>query len=110
MEAVIDFKQPTEFSSVQINTCVEKGDWVFDARGFSVEVSEDGKNFTQVASENYPVATKDDPNGVLTHKLTFDTQTARYLKVKAISERRIPDWHPGKGNLAFLFVDEIVVE
>ena len=110
MEAVIDFKQPTEFSSVQINTCVEKGDWVFDARGFLVEVSEDGKNFTQVASENYPVATKDDPNGVLTHKLTFDTQTARYLKVKAISERRIPDWHPGKGNLAFLFVDEIVVE
>lgn len=110
MEAVIDFKQPTEISSVEIHTCVEKGDWVFDARGFSVAVSDDGKNFTVVASEDYPVATPDSPNGVLAHKLTFEPRNARYLKVVALSERRIPDWHTGKGYTGFLFVDEIVVE
>ena len=110
MEAVIDFKQPTEISSVEIHTCVEKGDWVFDARGFSVAVSDDGKNFTAVASEDYPVATPDSPNGVLAHKLTFEPRNARYLKVVALSERRIPDWHTGKGYTGFLFVDEIVVE
>ena len=110
MEAVIDFKQPTEISSVKIHTCVEKGDWVFDARGFSVAVSDDGKNFTAVASEDYPVATPDSPNGVLAHKLTFEPRNARYLKVVALSERRIPDWHTGKGYTGFLFVDEIVVE
>lgn len=110
MEAVIDFKQPTEISSVEIHTCVEKGDWVFDARGFSVAVSDDGKNFTAVASEDYPVATPDSPNGVFAHKLTFEPRNARYLKVVALSERRIPDWHTGKGYTGFLFVDEIVVE
>ena len=110
MEAVIDFKQPKEISSVEIHTCVEKGDWVFDARGFSVAVSDDGKNFTAVASEDYPVATPDSPNGVLAHKLTFEPRNARYLKVVALSERRIPDWHTGKGYTGFLFVDEIVVE
>lgn len=110
MEAVIDFKQPTEISSVEIHTCVEKGDWVFDARGFSVAVSDDGKNFTAVASEDYLVATPDSPNGVLAHKLTFEPRNARYLKVVALSERRIPDWHTGKGYTGFLFVDEIVVE
>ena len=110
MEAVIDFKQPTEISSVEIHTCVEKGDWVFDARGFSVAVSDDGKNFTAVASEDYPVATPDSPNGVLAHKLTFEPRNARYLKVVALSERRIPDWHTGKGYTGFLFVDELVDE
>ena len=110
MEAVIDFKQPTEISSVEIHTCVEKGDWVFDARGFSVAVSDDGKNFTAVASEDYPVATPDAPSGVLARKLTFEPRNARYLKVVALSERRIPDWHTGKGYTGFLFVDEIVVE
>ena len=110
MEAVIDFKQSTAISSVEIHTCVEKGDWVFDARGFSVAVSDDGKNFTAVASEDYPVATPDSPNGVLAHKLTFEPRNARYLKVVALSERRIPDWHTGKGYTGFLFVDEIVVE
>ena len=37
MDVTIDLKQPTEISSVAISTCVEKGDWVFDTRGLSVE-------------------------------------------------------------------------
>lgn len=109
MEAVIDLKQPTEISSAEIATCVEKGDWVFDARGFAVEVSEDGNNFTKVTSEEYPAMKQDDRNGIFNHKLTFDPVTARYVKVIALSERQIPEWHGGKGNSGFLFVDEIVL-
>ena len=55
MDVTIDLKQPIEISNVAISTCVEKGDWIFDTKGLSVEVSEDGKNFTKVASEDYPV-------------------------------------------------------
>lgn len=109
MEAMIDLQQPTEISSAEIATCVEKGDWIFDARGFAVEVSEDGKNFTQVAAEEYPVMKRDDRNGIYNHKLTFDPVSPRYVKVIAQSERQIPEWHGGKGNLGFLFVDEIVL-
>ena len=46
MDVTIDLQQPTEISSVAITTCVEKGDWVFDARSFSIDVSDDVKNFT----------------------------------------------------------------
>ncbi len=38
MEAVVDMQQPTEISSAEIAVCVEKGDWIFDARGFAVEM------------------------------------------------------------------------
>ena len=107
MEAVIDMQQPTEISSASISTCVEKGDWVFDARAFSVAVSEDGKNFKEIASEKYPAMKQDDKNGVFNHTLTFDPVTARYVKVTALAEHSIPAWHGGKGNPAFLFVDEI---
>lgn len=110
MEAVIDLQQPAEISSVAINTCVEKGDWVFDARALSVEVSENGETYTKVASENYPAMTESDPNGIHNHKLTFDPVKARYVKVKALSEPSIPAWHGGKGYPAFLFVDEILVD
>lgn len=109
LEAVIDLQQPTEISSAAIATCVEKGDWIFDARGFAVEVSDDGQKFSPVASEDYPVMKASDRNGIYTHKLTFDPVKARYVKVTARSERQIPDWHGGKGNLGFLFVDEIVL-
>lgn len=109
MDITIDLQQPTEISSVAISTCVEKGDWVFDARGFSVEVSEDGKNFTKVASETYPAMKETDKNGIYEHQLTFTPVTTQYLKVIALSESKIPAWHGGKGNPAFLFVDEITV-
>lgn len=107
MEAVIDLKEPTEITSAAITTCVEKGDWVFDARAFSVAVSEDGKTFKEVASETYPAMTLENKNGLYDHKLTFDAVTTRYVKVTALSEHSIPAWHGGKGLPGFLFVDEI---
>ena len=110
MEAVIDLGEPTEITKVSMNTCVEKGDWVFDARGITIEVSEDGKAYTKVASESYPAMKAKDRNGVYTHTLTFDPVKARFVKVLALSESKIPAWHGGKGNPAFLFVDEISVD
>ena len=110
MDMTIDLQQPTEISSVAISTCVEKGDWVFDARGFSVEVSDDGKNFTKVASEEYPAMEQSDKNGIYEHKLSFTPVKTQYVKVVALSESKIPEWHGGKGNPAFLFVDETTVD
>jgi len=110
MEAVIDLGEPTEITKVSMNTCVEKGDWVFDARGMTVEVSEDGKTYTKIASENYAAMKADDRNGVYTHTQTFDPVKARFVKVIALSESEIPAWHGGKGNPGFLFVDEISVD
>lgn len=109
MDVTIDLQKPTEISSVAISTCVEKGDWVFDARGFSVEVSEDGKTFTKVASEEYPAMKETDKNGVYDHKLSFTPVTAQYVRVIALSESSMPEWHGGRGNAGFLFVDEITV-
>ena len=109
MEAVIDLQKPVEISGVTLSTCVEKGDWVFDTRGISVAVSEDGKDFKEVASENYPAMKQTDRNGVYDHQLNFTPVTARYVKVTALSEHNIPDWHGGKGNFGFLFIDEIAM-
>lgn len=109
MDVTIDLQQPTEISSAAITTNVEKGDWVFDARSFSVEVSDDGKTFTKVASEDYPAMTEKDPNGLHEHKLSFAPVKTQYVRVVAKSEQKIPAWHGGKDNPGFLFVDEITL-
>jgi len=109
MEAVIDMKQPTEISSVAISTLVEKGDWVFDARKFAVSISEDGKNFKEIAKEEYPAMTLDNPNQIYDHVLTFDPVKTQYIKVYVQPEHKLPDWHGGKGLQSFIFIDEITV-
>lgn len=112
LEAVIDFGQPTEFSSVQVNTNVNWGDWIFDARGMVIEVSEDGENFRQIARTEYPATTEEnraERNGLNEHALSFETANARFVKVTLASEKQMPEWHSGKGKPAFMFVDEIIV-
>lgn len=109
MDMTIDLLQPTEISNVAISTCVAKGDWVFDARSFSVEVSDDGKTFTKVASEEYPALKESDKDGVYDHKLSFAPVTTQYVRVIASPEETLPVWHAGKGKKAFIFVDEIAV-
>jgi hexosaminidase len=34
----------------------------------------------------------------------------RYIRVLAKNRGSCPDWHPGAGNPAWLFIDEVVVE
>ncbi len=43
-------------------------------------------------------------------ELDFGSGNYRYIRVKAKNLGVCPDWHNGKGNAAFLFADEIIVE
>ena len=109
-EAIIDLQNAMEISKVSFNTCVEKGDWVFDARGIEISVSTDGKQYTKVFNEQYPSMQSEDANKIYTHNLTFTATKARYVKVKALVEHSMPEWHGAKGYGAFLFIDEIAID
>ena len=109
-EAIIDLQQSTEIHRITLSTCVEKGDWIFDARGFNIAVSKNGEDYTEVFNEQYPAMTEANENRIYDHTLEFAPVEARYVKVKALVERSIPEWHGAKGYAGFLFIDEVTVE
>ncbi len=109
MEAIIDLQKEEQVSQLSFTTCVEKGDWVFDARSVEILLSDDGKVFNTVALKNYQEMLDSDRNGLYNHTVTFPTDKARYVKVKIGTEHNIPDWHGGKGKNGFIFVDEIEI-
>jgi hexosaminidase len=74
-----------------------------------VYTSEDGENFTEVAAEDYPFLTLDNPNQIYEHTLSFEPVAARYIKVYVQPEHSLPEWHGGKGHPSFVFLDEITV-
>lgn len=110
MEATIDLGAPTEITSVSIDTNVDKGSWIFNCRGLSIEGSNDGKTFTTIASEEYPEDAQSTPDGVRNHTLKFAPVAPRYIRVRAVCQKQLPAWHGGSGKPAFLFIDEIVVK
>ena len=106
LDAVIDLKEPTEFSKVSFNTNVVKGDWIMGAAGYSIKVSDDGQHFKEIASGNIPSLGKDDKDGLYPQEITFAPVKARYVEI-IIKSDKLPAWHGGAGHPAFLFVDEI---
>lgn len=109
LEAVINMQAETILSSASIHVYVRKDAWLFDARGFSVSVSSDNKNYKEVASQEYKQMQESDSDGIIEHELSFDPCKATYVKIKVISEKSMPDWHWDAGKAPFLLVDEIIL-
>ena len=100
-----------EYSEVTLSPIVFKYDWIMNPTSFTVLTSEDGENFTEVAHVDIEcVGQMDDANGCQDYTLTFSQTSAKYLKVIAGCCTSLPEWHPGAGHPAFLFVDEVIVK
>lgn len=109
LEAVINMQAETILRSASVHVYVRKDAWLFDARGFSVSVSSDNKNYKEVASQEYKQMQESDSDGIIEHELSFDPCKATYVKIKVISEKSMPDWHWDAGKAPFLLVDEIIL-
>lgn len=109
--AIIDLGTAQTLTEARLNTCVEKGYWLFDARDILIEGSTDGTSYTPLGHLALPEMKATDPNQINRHAIALNTPSpVRYVKVTVQSEHHIPAWHPGKGNPGFVFVDEICVD
>ena len=78
------------------------------ASAVTVKVSDDGKNFKEVASKKIPELTQNDKDGLYPQEISFAPVKARYVEV-IINSKQTTKWHGGAGSPAFLFVDEIEI-
>ena len=86
------------YRSVELETLAEKGDWIFPPSSVTVWVSDNGTDFTEVASVAVPEAKAGDADGIGRYRMQFPETSARYLKVVAQNAAAIPAWHPGAGS------------
>lgn len=109
-DATIDLQKVQPIKEVSLQTLTAEGDWVLPDRGVILSVSNDGKTFKEVFNEPKPEMPAATAPTVNRQTITLQNVKGRYLRVKVLSERSMPAWHPGKGHPAFVFVDEIVVK
>ncbi len=109
-EAIIEM-DGTPYSTVTLGTIISKWDYIFNPLDLVVLVSEDGKEYTELARAEYPVEPgMSDGNGNREFTVTFPETSAKYLKVTARCLEALPEWHHAKGRGGFLFVDEVIVK
>lgn len=110
LDVTIDMQGAGAYSSVTVESLVEKGEWVFPPASIEVSTSQDGENFTQVALLAVPEESASSQDGVKSFTATFPQTEARYLRVVANTVNPIPDWHGARGEKSHMFIGEISVE
>lgn len=110
VEAIIDLRQETKIKRVATNAIVDMSAWIMGSTGLVVSVSDDNKEFREVAVKDIPAETNIDKKGVENYEITFDPVKARYVKVVIKRSPALPKGHTGEGKAAYMFIDEIEVD
>jgi hypothetical protein len=108
-DAVVAFQAPKKVSRIKVSFLEDQGAWIFYPKSVSFFASNDSLHWQPI--ETIPT-NKSDHNTVVTTSVftTRKTVSAKYIKVTATSFGKMPDWHEGRGEPTFIFIDEISVK
>ena len=111
MILVVDFEQPTTYSKVNVGCLNKVGDWICLPVAIRVYASENGNDYTQVA-EIKDIADREEFKEEGIHDITLNIENGKSRFVKVVVERQkfLPEGHPGAGNAAYIFLDEIEID
>lgn len=110
LDVTIDMGGEQTYTSARLGTLVQKVEWIFPPTTLTASISDDNRTFTEVGQTRIPMETAKDADGLKSYTVTFPETSARYLRIRATTVDPIPAWHGARGQKAFLFADEIVVE
>ncbi|SMC62012.1 c-type cytochrome domain-containing protein [Pedobacter nyackensis] len=109
LEALLFFKRPVMMQSVVLNVMRQVGSYIFPPVAVEIWGGSE-KNKLRLLGSVKPEATrKDAERAMIKVEAKFKTQSISYLKIVAKNLKKLPIWHPGKGEPAWVFIDEILL-
>jgi predicted alpha-1,2-mannosidase len=110
VELLIDLGRAQYVESVRAGFLQDQGSWIFMPEWVAFSLSADGENFEPAGRENCPIDPRDKGGVIHDFAVMPRKDQVRYIKVVARNRAVCPDWHPGAGQAAWLFIDEVLVE
>ncbi len=107
LEFIIDLKKAKNISQVELNYLSSTGNWIFPPASFEVSFSNDGKMFNH--SKKTKISRQNSQDYIDVSTLTFN-RNSRYVKIIVEGIGNCPANHPGAGNPAWFFIDEIIIK
>ena len=110
MVAEVTLNETQQLSSVYISTLDDTGSWIFPPTKLEVWAGSGNNAMRKVSELDLESPIGPQPKNMTIHQLKFEKQQVKQLKVIARNYGNLPDWHPGKGTPAWLFIDEIAFQ
>jgi hexosaminidase len=109
MDVEIRMDKVKTISSVSAGFLQDVRPWIVFPQSMSVQTSKDGKTWKTVGTTKPTVAVTEMTPQLSTLAVTFPPTKAQFVRVIARTFGKLPAWHPGAGNEAFIFCDEIEI-
>jgi hypothetical protein len=112
LEFIVDMSEIRTIDTISCGFLQDENSWIFFPTAVAYAVSEDGKDFKAVGIVETTISPKDEGVHLKDYSLATEGIRARYIKVKASSLLKCPDWHKGAlyGGKAWLFADEVIIQ
>lgn len=107
--ATIRLGKTAHVDAVTIGYLHTPGSWIFQPKGVTIMGSADGNAFFTLAGldEQQIAETRSGGRNELT--IPVNGRQLKYVKIRAVNTAVCPSGHPGEGQPAWLFIDEIMV-
>ncbi len=108
LDATIDLQEVTEINKVKFNLLINMKDWIFNAKSVKVLASDNGKDFQEIAKQDFDLLPANYESSLYLVDITFEPVNTRYVEI-IVEPYDCPEGHSGYGYPAWIFVDEIGV-
>ena len=111
LDVRVDLGRELDITKVGLDCLSSQGAWIFLPFWVGVQLSVDGADWIEAGSVELP-RERNPEIGVARVQVEVDSDIGpvRFIRVRAGNMGPLPEWHPGAGEAAWLFVDELVVE
>ncbi len=109
LDVFIDLGAQLEFNRIEISFLSNQASWIFLPYELEVLTGKRVDRMNPLDKKAFSQSSKDLTIGKHTYEFSGNAN-ARYIKIIAYNIGKCPDWHPGLGEPAWLFVDEVIIK
>ena len=111
-----DLEITVELDSTEVISYISSGyiqdikSWIWMPQEVSYSYSTDGENFSPITTISNKIPIDKYGSIITDFSQKINPVKARYIRLKAKQLGKIPEWHLGKGDESFIFIDEIIIQ
>ena len=109
LELLLEFDSLNKIENIGLNTLISTNGTYFPPASIQVYGGTNPNNLGLITTFNPEIPSKDSPQEIKAIYAKFKPQTIKYLKIVAKPLKKLPVWHPSKGQPAMLLVDELLI-
>jgi len=109
--STVDLSEEIDVREVRVGFLSDPNSWIFPPERVELALSSDGTDFHEVGTIEVPAPESVEPSNTSASSvvLHLDGERGRFLRVRLVHPGILPKWHPGSGEPAWMFVDELAV-